>query len=138
MPHLTRRHLIASAVALSLAPLAASADTMLSYTPGLAAERLAAGDTVFLDFAADWCSTCRAQGRAIADLRASNPEFDANITFIRVDWDQYGRSELAFDLNIPRRSTLVLLRGEEELGRIVAGTHREDIEALLSLGLAQS
>ena len=38
--------------------------------------------------------------------------------------------------NVPRRSTLILLRGEEELGRIVAGTNSDKIQALLELGLA--
>ena len=37
--------------------------------------------------------------------------------------------------NIPRRSTLIVLRGSEELGRIVAGTRKSDIKTLMDLGL---
>ena len=57
------------------------------------------------------------------------------MSFIRVDWDTYGTGELAQSLQIPRRSTLVLLRGEAELGRIVAGTSRSAIQELMDLGL---
>ena len=121
------------------APLAAAADP-LDYTPGLVEERLAAGETVFLDFKADWCTTCRAQERVIGALKAGNPDYEDHVTFINVDWDQYGNSELARSLNIPRRSTLVALKGDQELGRIVAGTAQSDIQALMdaALGAATS
>jgi thiol-disulfide isomerase/thioredoxin len=90
---MTRRELFLGASMLALVPLAAQAQEMLTYTPGLPQERLAAGETVFIDVSAPWCSTCRAQGRAIDDLRAMNPAYDEAITFIRMDWDTYGRSE---------------------------------------------
>ncbi|MBF9051035.1 thioredoxin [Roseobacter sp. HKCCD9010] len=109
--------------------------TTLNYTPGLAQERLAAGETVLLDFAAHWCTTCRAQERVIGQLRGDNPAYEDAITFIRVDWDQYSGAEITQRLAVPRRSTLILLRGDEELGRIVAGTRTADIQALLDLAL---
>lgn len=131
-----RRHfIVASAAAALVTPIAARADT-LDYSPGLVDQRLAAGETVFLDFAADWCSTCRRQERVIEELRAENPAYDAAITFVRVDWDQHGSGELSRRLAVPRRSTLIVLRGDQELGRIVAGTSRSDIERLLNAGLA--
>ncbi|MBF9034922.1 thioredoxin [Rhodobacterales bacterium HKCCE2091] len=132
-----RRTFIASAAATVLLPaFGASASETLTYVPGLVEDRLAAGDTVLADFYAPWCSTCRAQERVTDQLRADNPAYDAAITFIRVDWDTYGTGDLATRLQIPRRSTLVLLRGDAELGRIVAGTRGADIEALLNLALA--
>ena len=99
------------------------------------ADRLAAGEILLVEFYAPWCSTCRAQERQIDALREENPAYDAAMTFVRVDWDTYGRGDLAQSLQIPRRSTLVVLRGEAELGRIVAGTRRADIQALMDLGL---
>jgi hypothetical protein len=36
---------------------------------------------------------------------------------------------------IPRRSTLIVLRGEDELGRIVAGTSESQIKGLMDKGL---
>ena len=133
MPTLTRREIMFGGAALALLPAVARA--MTAYTPGIVAERLAAGDTVFLDFSATWCSTCRAQDRVITALRSENPAYDAAITFIRVDWDEYGRSAFTRGHNVPRRSTLILLRGEAELGRVVASTRVADIEALMDLGL---
>lgn len=126
--------LILGASALLLAGRASASN--IEYVPGLVQQRLDAGETLFLDFFAPWCSTCRTQERHIEALRAENPAYDAAMTFIRVDWDTYGRGDLAQRLQIPRRSTLVVLRGEAELGRIVAGTSRADIQALMELGLA--
>ncbi len=129
-----RRTFIATASATALLPVAANA-IGLEYTPGLVKERLAAGETVFIDFAAHWCTTCRAQERVIGQLLGDNPAYEENITFVRVDWDEYGRGELATELNIPRRSTLVVLKGDEELGRLVARTSQGDIQRLLDTAL---
>ena len=124
----------AAGLAPALMPMAAQAD--IDYTPGLVEQRLEAGETVFLDFKANWCTTCAAQARVLAALKADNPAYEAAITFINVDWDLYGDSDLARGLNIPRRSTLVVLRGDQELGRIVAGTAQADIQALMDVALA--
>ncbi len=129
-----RRTFIATASATALLPVAANA-IGLEYTPGLVKERLAAGETVFIDFAAHWCTTCRALERVIGQLLGDNPAYEENITFVRVDWDEYGRGELATELNIPRRSTLVVLKGDEELGRLVARTSQGDIQRLLDTAL---
>ncbi|MEM9755019.1 MAG: thioredoxin family protein [Pseudomonadota bacterium] len=131
-----RTLLVASAAAATVAAGGVRAAQTLDYTPGLVTERLAAGETVLADFFATWCSTCRRQERVLGELRDSNPAYDAAITFVKVDWDTYGRSDLAQTLAIPRRSTLVLLRGQDELGRLVAETRRGQIQALLDLALA--
>ena len=133
-----RREFMGLAAATALLPIAARASETRDYTPGLVRERLAAGETVFIDFKASWCTTCRAQERVIGQLRAENTAYDDAITFINVDWDEYGRGELANELNIPRRSTLVVMKGEEELGRVVARTSRSDIQALMDTALAAS
>ena len=133
-----RREFMGLAAATALLPIAARASETLDYTPGLVRERLAAGETVFIDFKASWCTTCRAQERVIGQLRAENTAYDDAITFINVDWDEYGRGELANELHIPRRSTLVVMKGEVELGRVVARTSRSDIQALMDTALAAS
>jgi thioredoxin 1 len=131
---MNRRTLILSAAALALAPMAGFAQT-IDYTPGSAEAAIAAGETVFVDFAADWCSTCRSQERTIGALRSDNPAYDAAMSFYRVDWDAYGRGDFSTSLNVPRRSTLILFRDGAEVGRIVAGTREADIRALLDAGL---
>lgn len=132
-----RRAFIATttaALALGSAAFAGGAATV-DYKPGVIKNALAEGKTVFVDFAADWCGTCRRQERVINALRKDNPGYNAML-FVRVDWDEYGRAPIAFDYDIPRRSTLLVLKGEDELGRIVAGTGEKEIKALLDKGLA--
>lgn len=128
-----RRDFLIAGTAVAVLPSVASA--ALEYTPGLVKKRLAAGETIFLDFKAVWCSTCAAQERVINALRAENPDYDAKITFVTVDWDTYRRAPVTVDRNIPRRSTLVVLKGEEELGRLVAGTSRKQIKTLMDIAL---
>ncbi len=127
-----------SAVLLAAPSLVMAGSDTVDYTPGLIKEKLAAGETVFVDYAADWCGTCKRQERIVNELRANNPDFDKNISFVRVDWDSFSSHEVTTSRKVPRRSTLIVLRGEEELGRIVAGTSTEEIKALLELGLASS
>jgi thiol-disulfide isomerase/thioredoxin len=130
-----RRDFLLLTATVSLAPALVRAASV-DYTPGLVDRELAAGNTLFVDFAADWCTTCAAQERVISALRAENPAYDQTLTFVRVDWDQYSRDPLTQRLNIPRRSTLVVLKGDAEIGRIVAGTRRDEIRALMDAGLA--
>lgn len=131
---MNRRTLFLSAAALALTPLSAVAE-MIDYTPGTAEAAIASGQPVLVDFAADWCSTCRSQERTITALRDANPAYDAAITFYRVDWDAYGGGTLSRSLNVPRRSTLVMFRDGVEVARVVAGTREADIRTLLDAGL---
>lgn len=131
---MNRRDFMIAAAAVTLAlPLVAHAAA--DYTPDLLKAELAAGKTVFLDFKASWCSTCAAQERVINALLADDPAYAKAISFINVDWDQWGEGDLVKQLNIPRRSTLVVLKGDQELGRIVAGTAKAEIKALMDLAL---
>ncbi|AVL53154.1 thioredoxin [Roseobacter denitrificans] len=129
-----RRHFLLLTAGAAALPFAANA-APLAYEPGLVEKHLKAGDTVFLDFKASWCSTCAAQERVINALKAENPEYEAKITFIDVDWDDHGKSDLVKRMNIPRRSTLVVLKGDQELGRIVAQTGKSQIKALMDSAL---
>ena len=126
-----RRTFLAALTAFAASPALAEDHTTLDYTPGLIAERLAAGETLFVDYATDWCSTCAAQERQIGALRSANPAYNENITFIRVDYDDFGRHEVSTSRNIPRRSTLIVLKGDAELGRIVASANGPQIQALM-------
>ncbi len=132
---MNRRTFLATSTALvALAPMAFAAGTTVDYEEGVIEAALAEGKTVFVDFAADWCSTCRRQERIIQELRTENPAYE-DMVFVRVDWDLYGNAPVVVERNIPRRSTLIVLRGQEELGRIVAGTSTSDIRALMDKGI---
>lgn len=128
-----REFLILSAAATAM-PLVGYAGTS-DYSPGLVKKELEAGKTVFLDFTATWCTTCAAQGRVIEALKAENPAYEQSISFVDVDWDKYRDAAITKNLKIPRRSTLVVLKGNQELGRIVAGTSRKTIKKLMDVAL---
>jgi len=104
------------------------------YAPGLVKKMLADGKIVFIDFYTDWCTTCKRQERVISALRSGNPAYES-IEFVAINFDTFGREGLARELRIPRRSTLVVLSPEGELGRIVAGTSQNDIKALMDVAL---
>ncbi len=130
-----RRDFIAlSAASIALPSLAQAYAT--DYMPGAVKAALANGDTVFLDFKASWCTTCAAQERVIQSLVSDNPLYAEQVKFFNVDWDQYARADLTKELRIPRRSTLVVLKGNEELGRIVAQTSESAIKDLMDTALA--
>jgi len=122
--------------AISLLSPAAVAAAPILYTQGAAEAAMDAGKIVVLDFWASWCTTCAAQERVLTALKAENPAYEANIVFFLVDWDEHAKGPLSKGLKIPRRSTLVALKGRTELARIVAGTSKADIKALLDIALA--
>jgi len=132
-----RRTFLTFTAATAALPLGAQAMQAMvkEYTPGMVKEALANGETVVVDFKTEWCSTCAAQQRTLAALRKENPAYGENITFISVDWDVYGKSEMAKAMKIPRRSTVVALKGDKELARIVAGTRKTQLQELLDAAL---
>lgn len=133
---MSRRLFLAFLTLLTFAPMAmAMGGQSTDYKPGLIKQALADGKTVLVDYKASWCSTCARQERVIESLRKADPAYDKAITFVNVDWDQYGSHEVTTSRNVPRRSTLLLLKGDKELGRIVAGTGQSQIKALLDKAL---
>ena len=68
-------------------------------------------------------------------LRASDPEYDKSITFVLIDCDTFSEHAVTTSRKIPRRSTLVLINGGTETGRLVARTSEQKIKALLDNGL---
>ncbi|WP_297112409.1 thioredoxin family protein [uncultured Devosia sp.] len=132
---ITRRHLLAGLAGVSISALAVGGGFALEFIDytGSELEGLAAsGKPYVINFHATWCPTCAAQQRVLDALQSESTAYAA-IPILRVDWDSYGNSELARGLAIPRRSTLVLMQGNKELGRLVAETRKAQIAALLDL-----
>lgn len=131
-----RRTFLSLAALAAALPALASAGETIDYTPGVIEAALERGETVFVDYYTDWCSTCAAQERMIEKLRAENPAYNAGLTFVKVDWDEYADHEVSTSRNIPRRSTLIVLKGDEELGRVVAQASQRKVQGLMDAGLA--
>lgn len=63
-----------------------------------------------------------------------NPDYQA-VTVMTVDWDTFKSAPIVSELNIPRRSTLVMFAGGEEVGRVVAQTSAAAIEPLFQAAI---
>jgi len=124
--------LMACITALGAVRPASAAASVIPYSEQTLAEVVASGEPYLIDFFATWCSTCAAQDRILENLAAENAVYAA-FPIIRVDWDEHSRGDLVRQLGIPRRSTLVMMRGTTELGRLVADTRRDAIAGLLDL-----
>ena len=135
---LTRRHallgLAAAAVAGAVPGPSFALDTM-DYSPEALVKLQQSGKPFLIDFFATWCTTCAAQERVLEELAAESAAYKA-VPILRVDWDLFGNGELSRQLAIPRRSTLVMMQGTRELGRLVAETRKDRIAALLDLASA--
>ena len=132
----SRRKLFALGLAgsMALVSLPVLAGNVIEYDPAALQAAVESGKPYLLDFSATWCTTCKAQARVLDALQAENAAYN-DIPILRVDWDTYRSGDLVAQLAIPRRSTLVMMKGNTELGRIVAGTGRSQIAALMDLGL---
>ena len=125
--------LLTATVSLAL-PMAARAES-LDYTPDILKADLAAGKTVVLHFSATWCGTCQAQVHVLDTLKSANPAYDKSLTFLNVDWDTYKGGDLTQKLNVPERSTIVVLKGDKEIGRLYSETAMDPIKALIDTAL---
>jgi thioredoxin 1 len=74
---------------------------------------------VALHFRADWCTTCRAQDRALQSLKN---EAGLDITVLSVNYDTEKALKQRF--HVTAQSTLVILKGETEITRSVADTSK--------------
>jgi len=128
-----RAFLLTSAATLAL-PHIAQAFTVLEYTPALWDEVRATNDTVILNFRASWSLTDEIKLELIAKLIAENPDYNS-LTFITVDWDTFGQSQLANRMRVTRNATLVVMKGNEEITRLVNEPYERKIRAFLDAAL---
>ena len=84
---MNRRTFISVLTGLVLMSGMSFANESIVYTPGLIKERLSAGETLFVDYSATWCSTCKRQEKILNEIRKNNSFYDEKMTFVKIDWD---------------------------------------------------
>jgi len=95
-------------------------------------EQLQQEEAVFMvEVWASWCSTCRAQGKALETLQQE--EQFADVTILRLDWDE--QKDEAGKLNAWRQSTLIMNKGDKEMARVVAETREANLRSFMESGL---
>ncbi len=115
--------LLASGLALAGQPKPYDADTFKAAQ--------AAGKPIVVEIHADWCTECKMQNRILNKLSDQAP-YNALVR-LRVDWDK--QKDVVKHFKARRQSTLVVFKGDKELGRAVAITSEDKLRALVDKAL---
>lgn len=91
--------------------------------------------TVVLNYRASWSLTCQIKADLIAEAIVENPDY-ARLTFIDVDWDTFGASQLTERLKVKRRSTLLVMKNGTEIARLENEPYAHKVRSLLDTALA--
>ena len=86
------------------------------------------GEPILVDIYASWCDVCKRQSVVLDKLRAT-PKYAGLVTF-RINYDT--QKDLMRKFKATVQSTLIVYRGETEVGRSIGETQPEWIEDLLS------
>ncbi len=95
--------------------------TFEDYAP----EKIGGGGKVVLDFAADWCPSCRALERDIIENAANIP---SDVTILKVDYDK--ESELIKKYDVKIQHTFVQI--DEQGGEVAKWTGSPSLDQLLT------
>lgn len=132
---IARRSLFAAAAALGATLLVqagpSSAQATVRKSPFTQADFEAAqkaGQSIIVEVAADWCSTCKAQGRIIQSLTSAAP-FD-KVRVFTVNFDT--QKDALRTLKAMSQSTLIGFKGTKETARTIGDTKPDSIRALVS------
>lgn len=124
----TRRRILAlAALALSAGCGPALAGQTMPYTQAAFEAAQKAGKPILVEVSAPWCPICKAQKPVIAKL-SGEPRFK-DLQVFDVDFDS--RKDVLKQFNARMQSTLIVYKGETEVGRSVGETQPEWIEGLL-------
>lgn len=118
-------------IGLGLIAQLSAAPRIETYTPEKFSQAQKNNETIFLDFKASWCPTCRKQGRILERL-SPRPKYD-DFRFFEVDYDK--AKALLKKYHVTRQSTFILLKGHNEIDRLVAATSEKRIEDFLDQGV---
>ena len=127
---LNRRSLLAATALLAFAPLqAAHAEADFTMENFKAAQK--DGKRILVDVWASWCPTCKAQG-PILKSELAKPE-NKDVVMLRVNFDTQLDVLKAF--KVQSQSTLIMFKGDKEIGRSVGDTNVSSIGKLIGAGV---
>lgn len=122
-------HFAVSAALIGVASLAHALDVKPYSAQALAAAEQA-GQPVAVHFHADWCPTCRAQEKSLTTLAA---EKSLDLTVLVANYDT--EKDLKRRFNVRTQSTLVVLKGSQEVARLAGDSSVEGIRKALKSAL---
>lgn len=122
-----KRLLILATLALSLLAANAIAGEQKAFDASTFAALQSAGKPILIDVRADWCPICKRQAPIISSLLAS-PEFK-DYTLLAVDFDN--QPAVLRQFKVTQQSTLIVFKGNVEMGRSTGDTAKEGIAMLL-------
>ena len=123
------RQVIVSAVLLTAAACTHALE-MQPYSAATLAAAQKADKPVALLFRADWCPTCRAQGKVLQKLKAE-PGLDITVLEVNCDTEKDPKRHYKNQTQF----TMVVLHGEKERARLVGDTTEAGIRAALKSAL---
>jgi thioredoxin 1 len=124
---ISRRRLLASAIAGALLAVPAFAAETVSYTPQAFDAAQKDGKSILVEIHATWCPTCKAQAPILVDLE-KGAKFQ-NLIVLHVDFDSQKEAVRRFGAHM--QSTLITFKDGKETGRSVGDTDRASIANLL-------
>lgn len=126
----SRRTFVALALA---APLAAALPAIAAskYSPAVLAEAQKSGKPILVEVTAPWCPTCKAQKVVLNELDKQARFKD----FVKIEVDFDSQKDALKTLKATMQSTLIVYKGDKEMGRLAGETNKGAIEALLAKAL---
>lgn len=115
---------------MSLLSLAALALEVKPFTADALSAAQAAGKPVAVHFHAEWCTTCKQQEKAIAQLKS---EQGLDLTLLVADYDK--EKDLRKAMKVRSQSTMVVFKGRDEKARLSGDTDPAKFRAALKAAL---
>ena len=89
----------------------------------------AAGKSILVDVTAPWCPTCRKQRPIVEDLEIEHP----SLVVFEVDFDS--AKDVLRRFRVRYQSTLIVFKGDREVGRSTGDTDPSRVKTLVAMGL---
>jgi thioredoxin 1 len=118
---------VIAAIVLLMAGAPAKSAEWKDYSPEALAEAQSTGKPILVDVFAAWCSVCRAQNPILVQL-TREPKYKDLVVF-KADFDNDKKALKPLDVR--SQSTLIVFKGDKEIGRSVGDTSQLSIEGLL-------